>query len=218
MPESNVSRRNFMVSLRAALRFSCFASVVLISWADSRAQAASVPAAFRADSQLVLVPVTVTDRDGKTIQGLRAQDFDIRDDQTPQRIVSFSSEDAPSSVGIVLDISGSMRNTLGVAKNIAALFLRTANPLDEFMLLTVSSHADAGPRFATDIAELEESIQSAGPGGMTALIDTVHLGLNRMRKASSRSRCPGLHDPRSQWTRRRRSGHTFPPQHDRQAG
>jgi len=142
-----------------------------------------MPAAFRTSAQMVLVPVTVTDHNGKTIEGLRAEDFNVLEDQAPQQIVSFTTEDAPCSVGLVLDISGSMRNTLGAAKGVAQAFFQTANPEDEFLLLTVSSQPDAVSGFTTDIADLEESIDRASPGGMTALIDTVYLGLNRMRKA-----------------------------------
>ncbi len=133
---------------------------------------------------MVLVPVTVTDHNGRTVEGLRADDFNIFEDQVRQQIVSFTSEDAPSSVGLVLDISGSMRKTLGSAKAVAHSFFESANPEDEFLLLTVSSEPAEIPGFTTDIAALEENVEAAQPGGMTALIDTVYLGLNRMRKAS----------------------------------
>jgi Ca-activated chloride channel family protein len=132
---------------------------------------------------MVLVPVTVTDHDGKTLEGLRAENFKVLEDQSPQQIVSFTAEDAPSSVGLVLDVSGSMRNALDTAKGVSHAFLQTANPEDEFLLLTVSTQPEAVSGFTTDIADLEESIGRTSPGGMTALIDTVYLGLNSMRKA-----------------------------------
>lgn len=138
--------------------------------------------AFRTDAQMVLIPVMVTDHNGKAIQGLRAEDFNILEDQVPQRIVSFTAEDVPCSVGLVLDISGSMRNTLDSAKGVAQSFFQNTNPEDEFLLLTVSTQPEATSAFTTDIAALEESVDRASSGGMTALIDTVYLGLNRMRK------------------------------------
>lgn len=169
---------------QAALRFSCLAFLaLLLAIGQSDAQSAPIPAAFRTSSQMVLVPVTVTDHNGKTIEGLRAENFNVLEDQVPQQIVSFTSEDAPSSVGLVLDISGSMRNTLGSAKNVVQSFLQTANAGDEFLLLTVSTQPDTISRFTTDIADLQDSIERTSPGGMTALIDTVYLGLNGMRKA-----------------------------------
>jgi Ca-activated chloride channel homolog len=140
-------------------------------------------AAYRADSQMVLVPVTVTDHNGKTVEGLGSGDFNILDDQRPQRIVSFTNEDAPCSVGVVLDISGSMRNILGTAKDVAHAFFQTANPDDEYLLLTVSTQPEAVSGFTTDIPALEDSVDLARSGGATALIDTVYLGLSRMRGA-----------------------------------
>src|SRR4051795_10054182 len=64
---------------------------------------------LRIESRLVLVPVTVTDRKGKSITDLRREQFQILDDSTPVEIVSFSREEAPVSIGIVLDLSGSMQ-------------------------------------------------------------------------------------------------------------
>lgn len=143
-----------------------------------------VPATFRADGQMVLVPVTVTDHNGKTIEGLRAQDFTVFDDEAPQQIASFSSDDAPCSVGLVLDISGSMRYALDITKGIAQAFLTASNPEDEFLMLTVSSVPDADSKFTTQVEALAQDVQATTPGGMTALLDTVYLGLNRMRKAT----------------------------------
>jgi Ca-activated chloride channel family protein len=170
--------------LPAPLRFTCIAFPLLVSCNGFAAQRAPLPAEFRASAQLVLVPVTVTDHNGKSILGLRAKDFNILEDRVAQPIKSFSAEDAPCSVGLVLDISGSMRNTLAAAKGVAHSFSQTANPQDEFLLLTVSTRPEAVSRFTTDISDLEESIERTSPGGMTALIDTIYLGLNHMRKAN----------------------------------
>lgn len=138
---------------------------------------------FRTNAEMVLVPVTVTDRNGKTIDGLRADDFNVFDDKRSQKIASFSTEDAPCSVGLVLDISGSMESTLRQTKDIAHAFFEASNPDDEFLLLTVSTEPAATARFTTDTGALEESIAFAHPGGLTALIDTVYLGLGSMKRA-----------------------------------
>lgn len=142
-----------------------------------------VPGTYRTDARMVLVPFTVTDHYGKTVNGLRARDFSVFDDQSQQPIISFATEDAPCSMGLVLDISGSMRYALGTAKNVAQAFLETANPEDEFLMLTVSSVPDAAPAFTTDTDVLQQQIRAVRSGGMTALNDTVYLALNRMREA-----------------------------------
>jgi len=174
--------------LRAVSWLACSAVLLLPSWAKLSGQAAPVPPAFRTSSQLVLVPVTVTDREARTVEGLQAKDFRVFEDKVLQQISSFTAEDAPCSVGLVLDISGSMRSALDGAKGVAHAFLETANPQDEFLLLTVSTEPEAAPRFTNEAARLEESIDRASPGGMTALIDTVYLALNRMRKANQSRR------------------------------
>jgi Ca-activated chloride channel family protein len=138
---------------------------------------------LRADVKMVLVPVSVTDRRGASVNGLEQKSFTVLEDKVPQKIVSFSNDDSPCSVGVVLDISGSMRNTLGAAKEVVRAFLRTTNKEDEFLLLTVSTQPAVTPGFTTDVADVEQSIGTTKPGGMTALIDTVYLGLNRMREA-----------------------------------
>ena len=170
------------MSRPAILKSLCFALLSLLAASKSYSQITKA-AIFRTNAQMVLVPVTVTDRDGKTIEGLRAENFNILDDQKPQQIASFATEDAPCSVGVVLDVSGSMRNILGSARDIVGAFFGTANPEDEFFLLTVSSQPETLSAFTTDVTALEKSLDFSKPGGMTALIDTVYLGLSRMRQA-----------------------------------
>jgi Ca-activated chloride channel family protein len=165
---------------------TCIFGLVLslaISIGETDAQSVSRPATFRTASRMVLVPFTVTDHSGKTVPDLQAKDFDIFDDQKPQQIVSFAYEDAPCTIGLALDISGSMTNTLGFVKEGANSFVRMANREDEFLFLTVSTLPSASPGFTNDVAELEQDISFARPGGFTALVDTVYLGLNRMREA-----------------------------------
>jgi Ca-activated chloride channel family protein len=175
---------------RAVLWFSCLALplVFIINLGKSDAQNVPRGSTFRSNTRMVLVPVTVTDHYGKTIMGLQAKDFSIFEDQNPQQIASFATEDAPCSAGLVLDTSGSMQTTLGVVKQSARAFVRTANTDDEFLLLTVSTQPTVNSEFTSDLPAVEENIALTRPGGFTALIDTVYLGLNQMRKARNPQR------------------------------
>jgi len=168
---------------RATISSLLIAFIAMLSVSQLGAQKLT-QASFRTKTQMVLVPVNVIDHYGKTIEGLRAEDFAVFDDQFPQQIASFTNEDAPCSVGLVLDISGSMRYALKTTKAIAQAFFKTANPDDEFLALTVSTLPDAAAGFTTDTEALQQSLQSTMSGGMTALLDTVYLGLSRMRKAT----------------------------------
>lgn len=171
------------MTFRVILHLTSFALLSLLGLQGLEAQSRPIPAAFRASAQMVLVPVTVTDHNGKTIDGLASKNFTILDDQKPQQIVSFVKEDAPCSVGLVLDVSGSMRNILSSVKDVTRAFFDAANPEDEFLLLTVSTQPETISGFTTDIGALEKSIEVQRPGGVTALIDTVYLALSRMREA-----------------------------------
>jgi Ca-activated chloride channel family protein len=148
-----------------------------------RADQVPKPVTFQTNAEVVLVPFAVSDRNGRTVKGLDARNFTVLDDGEPQRIVSFATEDTPCSVAVVLDISGSMRTTLTTAMSVAHAFLRTADPLDEFALLTISTEPQVLSGFTSEVATLEKSLALSKPQGLTALIDTVYFGLSRMRKA-----------------------------------
>lgn len=151
------------------------------------------PVALRADAKMILVPVTVMDRRGAFVGGLKETNFTLLDEKVPQKIVSFSSEDVPCSIGLVLDLSGSMRNSLKRAKEALTDFLGTANREDEFLLLGISTKPIIYPvgtmsdveEFTSDTATIENSIQLAPVGGSTALIDTLYSALGKMKKAKN---------------------------------
>jgi VWFA-related protein len=98
---------------------------------------------------MVLVPVTVLDQKGGTVDNLRQENFTIIEDQAPQRISSFFCEDSPCAIGLVLDVSGSMRNALGGAKDVVRAFLETSNPEDEFFARTVYTQSEEVSGFTT---------------------------------------------------------------------
>jgi Ca-activated chloride channel family protein len=122
------------------------------------------------------------DRAGGTVSGLGMSQFTILEDKKLQNIVSFGNDDAPCSLGVILDLSGSMSNKLRVASNALNTFLETANPEDEAFLLTVSTTPRSITEFTPDFGLLQSRLLTAETGGATALTDTIYLGLNRMNK------------------------------------
>jgi hypothetical protein len=134
----------------------------------------------RMDVELRLVNITVTDPHDRIVTGLEADNFRIFEDNIEQEVVTFSSEDVPISVGIILDLSGSMANKIGKAKETALELFKTANPQDEFLLVTFSEHAQLTSRFSTNIEELGSSLLSSSAKGRTALLDAIYLGLSEM--------------------------------------
>jgi len=131
----------------------------------------------------VLVNVAVTDARGRFVTGLERQDFQVFEDKTAQTVAYFSTEEAPVSVGLVLDFSGSMEPAFGRLKEAVAEFLKSANPLDEFCLIEFGDRAELSLGFGGAPSEIQNRVAFTKPAGSTALLDGVYLGLRQMRKA-----------------------------------
>jgi Ca-activated chloride channel family protein len=138
-------------------------------------------AAFRADSALVLVPVTVVDRRGAMVSGLDSDAFTVTEDGVRQRIRSFAREDAPVSMGIVLDLSGSMKGVLGAAKESLGALMKDANTADEVFLNAVSTRPRAYAGFTHEFDEILRKVAFEEAAGDTALIDTIYESLKELR-------------------------------------
>jgi Ca-activated chloride channel family protein len=137
--------------------------------------------AFRADSTLVLVPVTVVDYRGAIVNGLASDAFTLTENGVPQQIRSFSQQDVPVSLGIVLDLSGSMQRVLSTAKESLRTLLNDANPADEAFLNAVSTRPRAYSGFTQDFDELIHRVAFERADGNTALIDTIYGSLRQLR-------------------------------------
>lgn len=137
------------------------------------------------DSTLVVIPVTVTDPTNRFVLGLEKEDFTILEDGVPQRITHFSGEDAPLSVGIVVDTSGSMGLKMDTSHRAVTEFLKTMNAQDEAFLIQVADKAEIVQGFTGDMSEIEDHMKTLRSGGLTALLDAVELGVREMKKAKN---------------------------------
>lgn len=151
--------------------------------------ATSLPAQqFLAESNLVLIPVTVTDRRGANIRGLVKERFTVLADHRAQPISAFYIDDAPCTVGIVMDISGSLQLGLRWEKSAIRAFMEAANPEDDYFVVTVSS----SPRLlsgSSPQAIIDEAMQ-APARGWTALYDAI--GVAARHTGNSRRFCRTL--------------------------
>ncbi len=138
---------------------------------------------LRKDVDLVLVPVTITDPMNRLVTGLEKENFQLTDNGTPQEIRHFSSEDAPISLGVIFDISGSMSDKIDKSREAVVEFFRTANPQDEFFLITFSEKPEVLVDFTSSVEDIQSKLVYAMPKGRTALLDAIYLGMNRMHKA-----------------------------------
>jgi Ca-activated chloride channel family protein len=135
------------------------------------------------DVDLVLVPVTVTDPMNRLVTGLEKENFLLTDSGQQQVIRHFSSEDAPISLGVIFDVSGSMADKIDKSRQAVVEFFRTANPQDEFFLITFSEKPEVLVDFTSSIEDIQSKLVYATPKGRTALLDAIYLGMDRMRKA-----------------------------------
>jgi Ca-activated chloride channel family protein len=98
-------------------------------------------------------------------------------------VAYFSAEEAPVSVGLVLDFSSSMAPRFGQLQQAVAEFLKSPNPQDEFCLIEFRDRAELSMGFTSAAEEIQNRVASTKPRGNTALLDAVYLGLRQMRKA-----------------------------------
>jgi len=138
---------------------------------------------IRVDTTLVLIPVTVTDPLNRFVTGLDKENFRVFEDKVEQKVVQFSSEDAPISLGIIFDCSGSMGPKLEKSREAVAQFFKTANPDDEFFLVEFNDRAEMAVKFTTRLQEIQNRLTFTQSKGRTALLDAVYLGLHTMKKA-----------------------------------
>ena len=140
---------------------------------------------IRVDSTLVLIPVTVTDPLNRFVTGLEKENFKLLEDKQVQEITQFSSEDAPLSVGVVFDCSGSMGNKLSKSRQAVAQFFKLANPEDEFFLVQFNDSASLVQSFTRNLEEIQNRLAFTQSKGRTALLDAVYLALHEMKKAKN---------------------------------
>ncbi len=150
---------------------------------NPNAELARRPANIRIDTTLVQINVTVTDPLNRFVTGLEKEHFKLFEDKVEQSIVQFSSEDAPLSIGLVFDTSGSMGPKLQESRKAAAEFFKTANPEDEFFLVEFNDRPELVAPFTTDTEELQNRLAFTQSKGKTALLDGVYLAMNQMKKA-----------------------------------
>lgn len=140
----------------------------------------------RVDVSLVLVPVMVTDAKGSPVMDLARDDFKLFEGEKEQQVRYFFSEDAPISVGLIVDISGSMSNKVDRVREAVDEFFKRADPADDYFVITFANRAKllANPTQSTDI--IESKLGEMKAKGGTALADAIYMGLQKLKTAQYR--------------------------------
>jgi Ca-activated chloride channel family protein len=165
--------------------FSRFPAIVL--WALPLLAQSTDPSELKivTDTTLVVIPVTVTDPSNRFVLGLEKEDFTILEDNVEQKITHFSGEDAPLSIGLIVDTSGSMGLKMETSHRAVSEFLKTMNAQDEAFLIQFSDDAQVIQGFTGNMKQIESHMTTLQSGGLTALLDAVDLGVREMKKAKN---------------------------------
>ena len=141
--------------------------------------------AISVTSELVVLPVRVTDAGGNFVSGLSENDFRVYDERRLRDLSLFQKEDAPVSVGLVIDHSGSMELKLPNVITAVSEFAHSGNSGDEMFVVdfndnVVTEPLDGKP-FTNSSVELEKAVEAVSAHGRTALYDAVAEGINHLQ-------------------------------------
>jgi VWFA-related protein len=117
----------------------------------------------------------VLDKDGRPVNGLRKDDFEVFEDGVEQEISIFTHDDVPISVGLVIDNSASMHNKRERVNSVALSFVRESNPQDETFIVDFDDEAYLDHDFTNNINDLVAALGPLDTRGETALYDAVYL-------------------------------------------
>jgi len=152
------------------------------------AEAGDDIAVFRAGTQLVDLAISVLDKNGKPIPGIPQSAFEVYENNVRQPVKVFRAEDAPVSIGIVIDNSGSMRDKRARVAAAALALVTHSNPQDEEFIVDFNDDTYLDQPFTNDIKKLETALRRIDSQGGTAMRDAISLSIDYMRQAATRDR------------------------------
>src|SRR6266702_1133026 len=173
------------MSRRAAIIGATITLSLILSLHAQQSKNSGQSPTIKVDVDLTLVNATVTDPQSRVVTGLEREHFQLWEDKVEQKIEYFSSEDVPLSLGIVFDVSGSMKDKLSAARDAAVTFLKTGNPDDEYFLVEFSNRPEVASDFTTDVSKLQSKLIFTPAKGMTAMYDAVYVGLEKLKAGSN---------------------------------
>ena len=138
--------------------------------------------------EFVELPVSVIDKQGQSIRGLQEEHFKVYEDKILQDITLFKQEDAPVSVGLVIDTSSSMRDKHDRVSAAAMTFVKESNPNDETFIVSFADHANLEHDFTKDTTKLSSSLSNIPSRGMTSLYDAVLFAAKHIDKGVYRKK------------------------------
>lgn len=140
---------------------------------------------IKVDVEMALINVTVTDPTGRMVTGLDKHHFLLKEDNKLQAIEQFGAEEAPLSLAVVFDASGSMGYKMTKAREAVAQFFKTVNPEDEFFLVQFNNRPEMVTGFTRSLEDIQSRLTFVRSKGRTALLDAIYLALSQMKQAKN---------------------------------
>lgn len=140
--------------------------------------------AIRRSVDLVVLPVSVVDKDGNFVEDLQEQNFKVFEDGVEQKLAVFKREDIPVTMGLVIDNSGSMRDKRANVNEAALTLVQTSNSDDEIFVVNFNEdyYLDQQSDFTDDMTVLKEALERIDSRGSTALYDAVLASLDHLKR------------------------------------
>src|SRR4051812_35977886 len=172
------------------LRKSLAALVILLSSfavlaqdkAQPQKQGKDTPYSISVETLEVQLPISVLDKEGRPVDGLKQENFQVFENKVQQTIKTFVHEDIPLSLGLVIDNSGSMRNKRERVNSSALAFVRESNPEDETFIINFDDSAYLEQDYTGSIGDLIDALENIDARGETALYDAVYLAADKVTK------------------------------------
>jgi len=143
---------------------------------------------FRADTRLVVLPVSVVNKDGKLVTDLPEKSFKVFENGVEQPIKIFRREDVPISLGIIVDNSGSMREKRQRVETASLDLVRASNPMDEVFIVNFNDDPFLDVPLTGDIKKMEEGIARIDSRGGTAMRDAIDGAITYVKKEGHRQK------------------------------
>ena len=143
---------------------------------------------IRVNVNLVLVDATVKDKAGQIMVDLKQENFELREDGTPQKIEIFSRDELPLDVALVLDLSDSIGPFLVPLRQAANIALSALKPEDQVALFTFSTEAQMRVPFTHDKSQIADMIGGFQTGGATNINDAIFLPAQYLLNAPQKDR------------------------------
>ncbi|MFN2412889.1 MAG: VWA domain-containing protein [Pyrinomonadaceae bacterium] len=182
-------------SSRLMLRIALLVSISIAFAVVASGQQASPtppdddPQQVRVRTDLVSLTLTVTDLHGRYVSGLTKNAFTVIDNNQEQEITFFSDSDAPVSIGVLFDVSGSMSgDKVAKARKALEKFINSSHPSDEYFLIAFNNRAQLLLDRTRDGEAVLQKLTLVNPRQNTALYDACYLGIERVTRGSHQKR------------------------------